>query len=82
MNAHLARLLVVAVLGGLLAACGGGGASDMPAEAVPAEASESSAALVRYLQTLTATAADTKEPLDLGRFDPKVPEDSEPEPIG
>lgn len=82
MNAALQRLLSAAVLGGLLAACGGGGSSDVPTEAVPAEASESSAALVRYLQTLTSTMADTREPLDLGGFSPRLPEDSEPEPIG
>jgi len=74
--------LAALALCGLLAACGGGGSPPPgPTDAVPAEASESSAGLVRYLLALAAAMADDKEPVDLGGFDPKRPDDTEPEPL-
>lgn len=80
---HLAGQLIVVAL---LAACGGGGGSPPPmpgpTEAVPPQASESSAGLVQYLQDLAAASADDKEPVDLSGFMPKTPEDTEPEPLG
>jgi hypothetical protein len=82
---HPERLIAVTLACALLAACGGGGDSPAPvpgpAEVVPASASESSVGLVKYLTDLFAASADTKEPVDLGTFAPKTPDDTEPEPI-
>ena len=82
---HPERLIAVTLACALLAACGGGGDSPAPVpgptEAVPASASESSVGLVKYLTDLFAASADTKEPVDLGTFAPKTPDDTEPEPI-
>ena len=84
---HPERLIVVALIVALLGACGGGGDSAAPpplpgpTEAVPPEASESSAGLVKYLTDLFAAAADDKEPVDLSTFAPKAPDDTEPEPL-
>ena len=81
------RFLIVALTSALLAACGGNDGSAPPVpvpgptEAVPPGASESSAGLVKYLRELIAAAADDKEPVDLGSFAPKTPEDAEPEPV-
>ena len=70
---------------GLLNACGGRNDST-PAEpavtdAIPDSASQSSAGLVTYVTALAAAAADDKEPLDLSKFNPVQPEDTEPEPL-
>ena len=74
----------------LLAACGGGGGPDDapaaapgPLEAVPAGANESAAGLVGYLGTLGSAneQAEGVEPLALDGFEPRRPEDTEPEPV-
>ncbi len=82
---HPERLVVVALSCAWLVACGDGGDSPAPApgptEMVPGSASESSAGLVKYLTDLFAASADTKEPVDLGTFAPKTPDDTEPEPL-
>lgn len=74
----------------LLAACGGGGgASDAapaaappaPTDAVPPEASQSTAGLMSYLNALGAAAAEEKEALDLSRFAPKSDDEAEPWPL-
>jgi outer membrane biogenesis lipoprotein LolB len=89
MNQHSERFLMAALACALLAGCGGsGGGGDAPqpvpaaTEAVSPQASESSAGLVKYLTDLAAAAADDKEPVDLGTFMPKTPEDTEPVPVG
>lgn len=71
----------------LVAACGGKSDPEPaplpdPTAAVPAEASESSAGLVKYLTELAAAPADDKEPVSLDTFMPKTPDDTEPEPVG
>lgn len=85
---NLERFLMLALTSVLLAACGGGGYDPVPpapapgpAEAVAPGASESAAGLARYLNDLAAAAADTKEPVDLSTFTPKLPEDTEPEAL-
>ena len=79
------RLFLVALTAALLSACGGGNSDAPPPpaanEAVPPEASESSAGLVKYLTELFALSSDDKEPLDLSTFNPPKPEDTEPEPL-
>jgi hypothetical protein len=71
----------------LLVACGGGG-GDTPAPVVPAvtdaipdSANQSAGGLVSYVSALSAAAADDKDPLDLSRFNPPQPDDTEPEPL-
>ncbi len=87
MKSYADRWMVVALTCALLAACGGSGdgspppAPPGPTEAVPPQASESAAGLVKYLTDLAAASADDKEPVDLGSFMPKTPEDTEPEPL-
>ena len=70
---------------GLLSACGGrnDSAPVAPAvtDAIPDSASQSSAGLATYVTALAAAAADDKEPLDLSKFNPAQPDDSEPEPL-
>lgn len=82
---HLARHTAAALACALLASCGGGSDSPAPVpgptEVVPTSASESSAGLVKYLTDLFAASADSKEPVDLGTFAPKTPDDTEPEPL-
>ena len=68
----------------LLAACGG--SSDTPApplatDAVPEAASQTPLGLTNYLTELTVAAADDKDPLDLSKFSPAQPDDTEPEAL-
>ena len=70
----------------LLAACGGGGYESAPVvpaptEAIPDSASQSSSGLASYLSALAKAAADDKDPLDLSKFNPPQPDDTEPEPL-
>lgn len=69
----------------LLAACGGGSdSSPAPpavADAIPDTASQGSTGLVTYLSALSVAAADDKDPLDLGKFNPAQPDDTEPETL-
>ena len=70
----------------LLAACGGGGGgADAPAsappaatDAVPPEASASTAGLMAYLAALAADLTEDKEALDLSSFAPKSDDEAEP----
>jgi len=82
---RLRSSLVWAALPLVLAACGGGGGSTpMPTEdanAVPASASQSSAAMVGYLGALSNQTSETREPLDVSKFDPPKPDDTEPAPV-
>ena len=77
------RWMASAVLVLLLAACGGG--SSGPAAApeavgsVPAQASRSSAALTAWLTTLAGEPNEAGEPLNTAGFEPKRPDDAEPE---
>ena len=76
-------LLMIGVCA-LVVGCGGGDYIAPPpavTDEVPASASESSAGLASYLMALSAAAADDKEPLDLSKFAPKVPDDTEPETL-
>lgn len=82
-------LAAVAATGLLLTGCNNGSDGDAmppptpgPTEAVPPDASTSSAGLVKYLSDLAAAAADDKEPVDLSGFAPQTPDDTEPEPVG
>jgi len=70
----------------LLAACGDGGSDPAPVvpavtEAIPDTASQSSTGLVTYLNALSTAPAEDKDPLDLSKFNPAQPEDTEPEPL-
>jgi hypothetical protein len=70
----------------LLAACGGGGGgtgADAPAsaDAVPPEASQSTAGLMSYLSALGAMPVEGREALDLGGFAPKSDDEAEPWPL-
>ena len=79
-------LLLGGAVAVLLAACGGG-SSEAPVvppaatDAVPAAASESAAGMAGWLTELAAASADTKEPLDLATFNPKVSDTAEPETV-
>jgi len=71
----------------LLSACGGG-SDDAPSpappaatDAVPDSASASAAGLKDYLMALSTMLVEDKEPVDLSRFTPPTPEDTEPEPL-
>ncbi len=84
MNKHTLIGLFTSVA--LLSACGGG--SDTPpasppgaTDAVPDSASASAAGLKGYLSDLGAMQVDTKEPVGLETFPPKLDEDTEPEPV-
>ena len=81
-------LMACGVTAVLLAACGGGGYEPPPVvppvtEAIPGSANQSSAGLVTYLSALSAAAAaaDDKDPLDLSKFNPVQPDDTEPDPL-
>ena len=76
-------LLFPATVALALGACGGGNdeVAD-PLAAVPPSASESPAGLSRYLSTLPAADAESREPLALDSFNPPKPDDTEPEPVG
>jgi hypothetical protein len=71
-----------------LGGCGGHSASPAPASAstadplsaVPGSASQSVDGMVGYLAALATLDADAREPVDASRFNPPVPEDSEPAP--
>jgi hypothetical protein len=81
---NLERFMMLALTSVLLAACGGGGydaPAPGPAIAVAPGASESAAGLARYLNDLAAAGTDDKEPVDLGTFTPKLPEDTDPEAL-
>ena len=76
------------VAAALVAGCGGGGdnasapgAGD-PLRQVPASASQSTAGLVGYLQSLPRLDAETLEPASLDAFRPKTTDDTEPLPVG
>jgi hypothetical protein len=65
-----------------LGACGGGGSSETlpptPVDEVPTAASASVQGMGDFLVNMTATTSETKDPLALTRFEPKVSDDSEP----
>lgn len=69
----------------LLAACGGGlfetTAPPLATDAVPETASQTPLGLTSYLTELTVAAADDKDPLDLSKFSPAQPDDTEPEAL-
>ena len=78
--------LAPAVLLLLLSACGGGGnesvaAGDRLAE-LPENASQSSAAMARYMGALAAMPSESREPVAIENFNPPRPDDTEPEPVG
>lgn len=83
MNPKLMVAVAVSLL--VLAACGGGGggaANPPPAsDSVPDEASASTAAMKAWLASLAATAPEEKEALDVARFAPPQPNDTEPDPL-
>ena len=77
-------ILIAGLASVLLAACSNNDTappSPGPTEAVPPEASQSSAGLVKYLTDLAAASADDKEPVDLSTFTPVTPDDTEPEVV-
>lgn len=79
---RVSMLLIVATL----AACGGGGGGDdapapPPTDSVPDSASASSTGMVAWLKRLAGIAPDDKEALDVGRFAPPRPDDTEPEAL-
>ncbi|MCW5663142.1 MAG: hypothetical protein KIT35_04850 [Piscinibacter sp.] len=78
------RLSMLALVAAL-AACGGGGGDDTPAtpptDSVPDSASASSTGMVAWLKRLAGIAPEDKEALDVGRFAPPRPDDTEPEAL-
>ena len=84
---RITMLLAPTALALLLAACGGGSveapvvAADPLAE-LPANASQSTAAMATYIGTLATLPADGREPVAVEAFNPPKPEDTEPEPVG
>jgi hypothetical protein len=79
--------LVGLACAGLLTACGGGSDAEpvvvVPpvTDAIPDTASQNSMGLVTYLTALSTAAADDKDPLDLSKFTPAQPDDTEPETL-
>lgn len=75
------------VCAGLLVACGGGGGGDSAPEPVieevPAAASTSAAGMANWMTGLavSASSADSKEPLDIAKFAPPLPDNTEPEAL-
>ena len=81
MNKSCSSLLWAALPLVLVACGGGGGSTPTPTEdanAVPASASQSSAAMVGYLSALGSQTSETRDPLDVSKFDPPKPDDTEP----
>jgi hypothetical protein len=76
------HLLGAVVAATLLAGCGGGG-GEAPAPAasdtVPDSASMSAEGMTAWLSALAREDAESKEPLDVGRFNPASAEDTEPQ---
>ena len=77
----LAGLLVLAACGG-----GGGGGAEVTVpptanDAVPDAASASTLAMKKWLLEVAATAPDDREALDVARFAPPQPDDSDAEPL-
>ncbi|WP_372524976.1 hypothetical protein [Piscinibacter sp.] len=84
MKTHIMIALFASVA--LLSACGGGSDTSPPpapgpTDAVPDSASASAAGLKGYLSDLGAMQVETKEPVGLDTFSPKMDEDTEPEPV-
>ena len=71
----------------LLSGCGGGGSYSAPAaapavtDAVSDAASTSAMGLTTYLSDLTKKQVEDKEPVDLSKFTPMQPENTEPDPV-
>jgi hypothetical protein len=68
----------------LLAACGGagGGETAPPAtESVPDSASSSPAGMTSWLAQVASTAPEDMEALDIAKFAPPQPDDTEPEAL-
>lgn len=73
-----------------LAACGGGGGGDNtppqavdPLAEVPASASQSVAAMMGYVDTVTkSSAADARDPVSLESFMPPADDQAEPMALG
>lgn len=75
------NVFVALACAALVAACGGGGGDAPPAlstDAVPDEASTSATAMSDWLKLLAATAPEDREALDVTRFAPPQPDDTEP----
>jgi hypothetical protein len=77
------QLVATSSLLALLGACGGGGSSEtLPptpvAEEVPDTASVSVDAMADFLVDMTATTSETKDPLSLARYSPKLSEVADP----
>ena len=82
------NLIAVFFAAALLAGCGGGSDDASPAppppaatDAVPDTASADVQGLKKYLSDLSKDTTDTKEPLELTGFDPKLVDDAEPEEV-
>lgn len=87
----IALPLAAAVLS--LAACGGGGGdgngngSNPPPQAadplkeVPSSASQSTAGLMSYLESVRPLDAEARDPASLDSFTPPMAEDSEPQSV-
>ena len=78
------QLVATGSLLALLGACGGGGSSSetLPptpvAEEVPDAASASVDAMADFLVDMTTTTSETKDPLGLARYSPKLSESADP----
>lgn len=73
--------MIVLVAAALLAGCGGGGGDPAPiaaSDAVPDAASASAEGMVAWIAALGGEDTESKEPLDLVRFNPAAADDTEP----
>lgn len=82
MNKQTTLLLCSIVLS--VAACGGSSDAAPPppvaaTDAVPDAASQSATGMKNWLNALANDLTEVKEPLDVARFAPPAPEDTEPE---
>lgn len=84
---RMQQFWAVSVSALLLAACGGGGATDTPQgadplAAVPPSAGQSTPALMDYLGSLPPLDAEMREPVSLDAFVPPTSETDEPQDLG
>jgi hypothetical protein len=81
MRARTCSMLVAGAA--LVAACGGGGGDvpSLPTDVVPDSASASPGGMTDWLMALAATAPEDQEALDISRFTPPRPDDTEPVPL-
>ena len=82
MNKQLSFVVLASTI--VLLACGGGGGNnnddrhDQPDITIPESANQDTSGFIAYLTNLVKSNADLLEPVDIGGFNPPVPEKEDP----